>query len=146
MASHALPSLLRTACWIPKRDRGRVSTAAHLMLVVATLLAVTQQVPAAAGAPSSTGLRAAWFSNAVLAPSAPGASGLNCSGSVPSLDLSYSDAAPIACLGSAQQRPSMDLFSARFDATLTAPTPGSWEFRVVTNGGVRFWIDEYVQP
>jgi hypothetical protein len=113
------------------------------MLVVATLLLAAALFHVSSA--TSSGLRAAWFSNAVLAPSAPGASGLNCSGSVPSLDLSYSAAAPIACTGSAQQRPSMELFSARFDATLTAPAPGSWEFRVVTNGGVRFWIDECVQ-
>lgn len=120
------------------------------MLVLPTLLlTMAQQIPSSSaatmGGSRNGGLRAAWFSNAILAPSASGAGGLNCSGSVPSLDLSYSDAEPIACTGSAQQRPSMELFSARLDATLTAPTPGSWEFRVVTNGGVRFWIDECVQ-
>lgn len=89
-------------------------------------------VAAHATPPAAAVMRAAWYSNAVLAPSAPGATGLNCSGSVPSLDLSYSSSAPIACAGIEQQRrPRMDLFSARFDATLTAPTAGSWEFRVV---------------
>ena len=107
----------------------------------ALLLAAAHATP-----PAAAVMRAAWYSNAVLAPSAPGATGLNCSGSVPSLDLSYSSSAPIACAGIEQQRPSMDLFSARFDATLTAPTAGSWEFRVVTNGAVRFWIDECVFP
>ena len=119
--------------------------AAHMLATLHVLAVVQEVVPSEAAAGASTGLRAAWFSNAILAPSASGAGGLNCSGSVPSLDLSYSDAEPIACTGSAQQRPSMELFSARLDATLTAPTPGSWEFRVVTNGGVRFWIDECVQ-
>lgn len=89
-----------------------------------------------------TGLRAAWYSNSMLAPSSPSSN--NCSGVITALSLEYTDAASIACEGSAAQRPSLELFTARFDGTLTAPAPGSWEFRVVTNGGVRLWVDDHI--
>ena len=106
------------------------------MLLAAALVATSA---------AETGLRAAWHSNAVLAPSALGPAGLNCSGSVPSLSLNFTDSSQIAsCAGAAQQRPTLELFSARFDATLTAPVAGSWEFRIITNGGVRFWVDDHI--
>ena len=78
----------------------------------------------------------------MLAPSALGEDGLKCSGSVPSLALNLSTA-PV-CKGTAAQRPTLGLFSARFDGTLTAPDAGSYEFRIVTNCGVRFWIDDHI--
>ena len=39
---------------------------------------------------------------------------------------------------------SVDLFSARFDATVTAPSAGSYEFAVRTNGAVRLWVDDHI--
>lgn len=110
---------------------------AALLALLFTLL------PSAIG--SGTGLLAAWHSNAVLAPSSTSSD--NCSGAVDGLSLKYTTSAEVGsgCKStSAAQRPSLGLFSARFDGTITAPSAGSWEFRIVTNGAVRFWIDDHI--
>ena len=52
-----------------------------------------------AAASADTGLLAAWHSNAVLAPSAAGPGGHNCSGTVPSLSLNFTASSGIACEG-----------------------------------------------
>lgn len=38
----------------------------------------------------------------------------------------------------------VDVFSARFDATVTASTAGSYEFAVRTNGAARLWVDDHI--
>jgi len=84
-------------------------------------------------AASAAGLRAKFHSNAVLAANDGGATATT----VPSLDLSYSPSAP-------PPHGSLQLFSARLDGTLTAPAAGSYEFRVRTNGAVRFFVDDHI--
>eukprot|EP01046_Picozoa_sp_COSAG06_P053933 COSAG06_NODE_9457_length_1896_cov_1.814691_2_plen_450_part_01 len=137
-SSYLLPTASTTSAAALLRGKMLLLSAGVLPQMLVLVAALVSSATA------STGLRAAWYSNAVLAPSAPGPTGLNCSGSVPSLSLNFSSSTAIACAGSKQQRPTLELFSARFDAMLTAPSAGSYEFRVVTNGGVRFWIDECV--
>ena len=84
-------------------------------------------------------LRAQWHANAALAPRA-------CLSTVPGLGLNFTSDEPppsSACAVSSPV-PTLDLFTVRFDGTITAPAAGSWEFRVVTNGGMRMWIDDHI--
>jgi hypothetical protein len=101
------------------------------------LLVLTHNAVAAA----ATGLRAQWFGNAVLAPK-------SCPGEVAGAALHFSSDADLPsasqCAAAGATPPTLGLFSARFDGTITAPHAGSWEFRVVTNGAVRMWIDDHI--
>jgi hypothetical protein len=91
-------------------------------------------------AATSSGLLQQWHGNAVLAP------GGGCAGHAPNLSLRFSAANPPptgGCSASANP-PSLNLFSTRLDGTLTAPHAGSWEFRIISNGAVRFWVDDHI--
>ena len=89
-----------------------------------------------AAAAANSGLRAMWYDNALLAHQP-------CVAAVPDLSLNYTAAVNLPPHCKSKQL-SLELFTARLDGVLTAPAGGSYQFRVVTNGAVRLWLDDHI--
>ena len=77
-------------------------------------------------------VKAAFHSNAVLA-HRDHATQAN----LPNLNMHYSAAAP-------PPGGTLNLFSARIDGMIRAPSEGSWQFQIKTNGAVRFFVDDHI--
>ena len=77
---------------------------------------------------SSSAMNAQWFGNAILAPPAQHST----------------TAGATFNITTTRANVNLDLFSARFDAVITAPVAGAWQFAVATNGAVRMWIDDHI--
>jgi hypothetical protein len=80
-----------------------------------------------------------WHGTAVFTPN-------GCAAHAASLSLQYttSNPPPTTNCSSGSAPPTLALFTTRLDGTITAPHAGSWEFRVVTNGAVRLWVDDHI--
>lgn len=105
-------------------------------MVLAVFWAVVLGSTCALATPlEATGVRAQWYSNAVLAPPS-----LHCPRVAPSTTFALAASSAICPGGNV----TTELFSARFDATLTAPLPGATQFAVETNGAVRLWLDDHI--
>jgi YVTN family beta-propeller protein len=111
-----------------RAHQGVTLNAADLANVTAYVQQIgAEEIEAAAGSGTGTGLLGQYFNNTTL-------TGDPVAERTQAIDFDWKAAAPVAEVG-------VDLFSIRWSGTVEAPATGSYRFQTVDDDGVRLWVN-----